>query len=232
MSFSVTKTHKWHWKRTQPWNAHTNCTHKTQVLSTPKRFFAFFFLFCPILCHFYQVRQSRTWSRSYKFPSPSSPTRFKKFTHFFDNFLITFWQLFNNFLTTFCTTFWQLTIFWQLFDIFFLLFDTIWHYSTFVRPQVFQFIGPSNDGRRHGRGTYLFLLKGWWGATKFLPSFTYDPALNEGFKGTNYRRPDLTWSHLISLSKISLDLTWPDLISFSITFDQFYLLHWGVHTWI
>jgi hypothetical protein len=28
-----------------------------------------------------------------------------------------------------------------------------------VTPQVFQFIGPSNDGRRHGRGTYLFCLK-------------------------------------------------------------------------
>jgi hypothetical protein len=32
----------------------------------------------------------------------------------------------------------------------------MWHYNTFVTPQVFQFIGPSNDGRRHGRGTYLF----------------------------------------------------------------------------
>jgi hypothetical protein len=28
--------------------------------------------------------------------------------------------------------------------------------NTFVTPQVFQFIGPSNDGRRQGRGTYLF----------------------------------------------------------------------------
>jgi hypothetical protein len=27
-----------------------------------------------------------------------------------------------------------------------------------VTPQVFQFIGPSNDGRRHGRGTYLFII--------------------------------------------------------------------------
>jgi hypothetical protein len=27
------------------------------------------------------------------------------------------------------------------------------HYNTFVTPQVFQFIGPSNDGRRHVRGT-------------------------------------------------------------------------------
>jgi hypothetical protein len=26
-----------------------------------------------------------------------------------------------------------------------------------VTPQVFQFIGPSNDGRRHGRGTHLFV---------------------------------------------------------------------------
>jgi hypothetical protein len=34
----------------------------------------------------------------------------------------------------------------------------MWHYNTFVTPQVFQFIGPSNDGRRHGRGTYLFIL--------------------------------------------------------------------------
>jgi hypothetical protein len=27
-----------------------------------------------------------------------------------------------------------------------------------VTPQVFQFIGPSNDGRRHGRGTYLLII--------------------------------------------------------------------------
>jgi hypothetical protein len=27
-----------------------------------------------------------------------------------------------------------------------------------MTPQVFQFIGPSNDGRRHGRGTYLFVF--------------------------------------------------------------------------
>jgi hypothetical protein len=27
----------------------------------------------------------------------------------------------------------------------------------FVTLKVFKLIGPSNDGRRHGRGTYLFL---------------------------------------------------------------------------
>jgi hypothetical protein len=27
-----------------------------------------------------------------------------------------------------------------------------------VTPQVFQFIGPSNESRRHGRGTYLFKM--------------------------------------------------------------------------
>jgi hypothetical protein len=26
-----------------------------------------------------------------------------------------------------------------------------------VTPNVFQFIGPSNDGRKHGRATYMFL---------------------------------------------------------------------------
>jgi uncharacterized membrane protein YqiK len=31
------------------------------------------------------------------------------------------------------------------------------HYITFVKPQVF--IGPSNDGRRHGRGTYLLDIR-------------------------------------------------------------------------
>jgi hypothetical protein len=77
-----------------------------------------------------------------------------------DNFLTTFWQLFDNFLTTF---FWKLfdnflTTFWQHFDIYFLLFYTMWHNYTFVTPQVFPFIGPSNDGRRHGRGTYLFCM--------------------------------------------------------------------------
>jgi hypothetical protein len=72
----------------------------------------------------------------------------------FDNFLTTFWQLFDNLLTTFdnfLTTF--LTTFWQFI---FLLFDTMWHYNTFVTSQVL--IRPSNDGRRHGRGTYLLLL--------------------------------------------------------------------------
>jgi hypothetical protein len=33
----------------------------------------------------------------------------------------------------------------------------MWHNNTFVTQQVF--IGPSNDGRRHGRGTYLFIFK-------------------------------------------------------------------------
>jgi hypothetical protein len=28
----------------------------------------------------------------------------------------------------------------------------------FVTLKVFKLIGPSNDGRRHGRGTYLFML--------------------------------------------------------------------------
>jgi hypothetical protein len=28
----------------------------------------------------------------------------------------------------------------------------------FVTLKVFKLIGPSNDGRRHGRGTYLFLM--------------------------------------------------------------------------
>jgi hypothetical protein len=50
----------------------------------------------------------------------------------------------NYFLTTFDNF---LTAFWQLFDN---LFDYF-----FSHTSVFQFIGPSNDGRRHGRGTYL-----------------------------------------------------------------------------
>jgi hypothetical protein len=33
---------------------------------------------------------------------------------------------------------------------------TIWQFDKYVTPKVFKFIGPSNDGRRHGRGTYLF----------------------------------------------------------------------------
>jgi hypothetical protein len=57
---------------------------------------------------FYQVRQGRTWSRSYKSPSPPpspSPQNFGLFTlyqfcHFFDNF-------FDNFFTTFFGNFWQ-----------------------------------------------------------------------------------------------------------------------------
>jgi hypothetical protein len=33
----------------------------------------------------------------------------------------------------------------------------MWHFDMFVTLKVFMLIGPSNDGRRHGRGTYLFL---------------------------------------------------------------------------
>jgi hypothetical protein len=40
--------------------------------------------------------------------------------------------------------------------------------SLFVTPQVFQFIGPSKDGRRHGRGTYLFFIKQIVIISKFL----------------------------------------------------------------
>jgi hypothetical protein len=95
----------------------------------------------PSFVCFYQVRQGRTWSRSYKSPSsspppPSPPTRFRilVFLHFFNfaifltTFLTTFWQLFlatfGYFLATFWqlwTTFWQL--FWQLFGNFWQLFD-------------------------------------------------------------------------------------------------------------
>jgi hypothetical protein len=91
------------------------------------------------------------------------------FWQLFENFLKTFWQLFDNFLTTF----WQL--FWQLYDIYFLLFDTMWHYNTFVTPQVFQFIGPSNDGQRHGRGTYL-LMK--WSQNFAALNSVWIPAVN------------------------------------------------------
>jgi hypothetical protein len=86
------------------------------------------------------------------------------------HYLLSFlWQFFDNCLQL-LTYFWQLlTIFWQFFDyvwqLIWQLFDnslfiflTMWHYNSFVTPQVFQFIGPSNDGRRHGRGTYLFLI--------------------------------------------------------------------------
>jgi hypothetical protein len=34
--------------------------------------------------------------------------------------------------------------------------DTMWHFDMFVILTIFKLIGPSNDGRRHGRGTYLF----------------------------------------------------------------------------
>jgi hypothetical protein len=33
------------------------------------------------------------------------------------------------------------------------------HFDMFVTLKVFKLIGPSNDGRRHGRGTYLFALE-------------------------------------------------------------------------
>jgi hypothetical protein len=34
----------------------------------------------------------------------------------------------------------------------------MWHFDMFVTLKVFKLIGHSNDGRRHGRGTYLLLL--------------------------------------------------------------------------
>jgi hypothetical protein len=37
--------------------------------------------------------------------------------------------------------------------------DTIFNFDKYVTPKVFKFSGPSNDGRRHGRGTYLFILR-------------------------------------------------------------------------
>jgi hypothetical protein len=37
--------------------------------------------------------------------------------------------------------------------------DTKQKFGTSWTPKVMKFIGPSNDGRRHGRGTYLFLLQ-------------------------------------------------------------------------
>jgi hypothetical protein len=82
------------------------------------------------------------------------------FWQLFDYFLTTFWQLFDNFLKTFFL-FWQFVVNFffflaNFFTILFLFFVTMWYCTTFVTPQVFQFIGPSNDGRMHGRGTYLF----------------------------------------------------------------------------
>jgi hypothetical protein len=65
------------------------------------------------------------------------------FWQLFDNFLTTFWQLIYNFFTTFLTTFGLhfdnfLTTFLTTFGQYsFLLFDTMWHYNTFVTPQVF-----------------------------------------------------------------------------------------------
>jgi hypothetical protein len=37
--------------------------------------------------------------------------------------------------------------------------DTMWHFDMFVTLKVFKLIWPSNDGRRHGRGTYWFMLE-------------------------------------------------------------------------
>jgi hypothetical protein len=89
--------------------------------------------------NFYQVRQGRTCSRSYKSSSPpsSSPTRFRiLFTPNFQNNFLTYWQLltiFWQFLTTFFTFFWQLlTTFWQFFanfiTTFFNFLTTFWHF--------------------------------------------------------------------------------------------------------
>jgi hypothetical protein len=32
----------------------------------------------------------------------------------------------------------------------------------FVTLKVYKLIGPSNDGQRHGRGTYLFIVQLMW----------------------------------------------------------------------
>jgi hypothetical protein len=99
--------------------------------------------------------RNNTWSTTFdSHPIQDNFGNFGNFLKLFDNFLKTFCQLFDNFLTAFwqlfdcfLTAFWQLfdnflTTFWQLLDhLLFLLFDTMWHYNTFVTPQVF--IGPS-----------------------------------------------------------------------------------------
>jgi hypothetical protein len=50
----------------------------------------------------------------------------------------------------------------------------MWHVDMFVTLKVFKLIGPSNDGRRHGRGTYLFFIfrifQAFW--TTDLPRYT------------------------------------------------------------
>jgi hypothetical protein len=62
--------------------------------------------------------------------------------------------------------------------------DTTQHCDTSVTPKVFKFIGPSKDGRRHGRGTYLsfhnclvYYLLALLGSNKFpLPVHVSVPA--------------------------------------------------------
>jgi hypothetical protein len=74
-----------------------------------------------------------------------------------------------------------------------------------VTPQVFQFIGPSNDGQRHGRGTYLFytdvefILEGMIGKV----SYSHDGISNKKLKAIS-KTISFPLSHLINIS-IALD---------------------------
>jgi hypothetical protein len=89
------------------------------------------------------------------FDCVTSLTTFRQFVdnflQLFDRFFCNFWQL----LTIFLTVFGQL---FQKCDNFFWQFLWLCITVTPVTPKVFKFIGPSNDSRRHGRGTYLFVL--------------------------------------------------------------------------
>jgi hypothetical protein len=51
--------------------------------------------------------------------------------------------------------------------------DTMWYFDMFVTSKVFQLIGPSNDGRRHGRGTYLYILHWQIGAATSMSVLHY-----------------------------------------------------------
>jgi hypothetical protein len=53
----------------------------------------------------------------------------------------------------------------------------------FVTLNVFKLIGPSNDGRRHGRGTYLFFLEAFCNISHRLGGITPFSVFSDAYPG-------------------------------------------------
>jgi hypothetical protein len=75
----------------------------------------------------------------------------------------------------------------------------LWHFDTSLSPKVLKFDGPSKDGRRHRRGTYLFSVKKAFQKTKWVDSKPPVWLSQAKLLAVSWR-PKLAWfSHLVKL---------------------------------